>query len=161
MAETKKKPTKKSNVKTSSKTKASSKTAAKAKATKASASKKTPSSKASASSKTTAKKQDKAPRTAVLEINNMQYVVAEGETVATRISPDANSKDIEVNLLALIDGDKFDYGKPYLKQKVEFELGEVVKGKKVTTNIFKAKSRYRRRRGFRPKYVEFTLKAIK
>ncbi|MFW5702617.1 MAG: 50S ribosomal protein L21 [Candidatus Dojkabacteria bacterium] len=117
---------------------------------------------ASSSKKATTKTNvAKAPKTAILEINNMQYVVAEGETISTRIATNLTDKDLRVNLLAIIDGENFEYGKPYLKQKVEFSLGNIIKGEKVTTNKFKAKSRYRKKTGFRPRFVEFTLNSIK
>jgi ribosomal protein L21 len=128
--------------------------------------KKTSSSKKTAAKKPTKKQTKKtrksaSPRTAVLAINNMQYIVKEGETIATRISLDSKNSDVDVKLLALLDGDKLEYGKPHIDKKVDFELGKVKSGEKVTTAKFKSKSRYRRRKGFRKKFVEFTLNQVK
>lgn len=96
----------------------------------------------------------------ILEINKMQYVIKEGQTITVRISPTAKAKDVDVKLLGLIEGDSFEYGTPYLDNKLKFELGEVVKGPKVIKSTYKAKTRYRRKVGFRPKYVEFNLVEI-
>lgn len=97
-------------------------------------------------------------KTAIVAINNMQYVVKEGETIHTRIA--LQSKDVEVKLLALIDGETFTYGKPYLENKIDFELGEVVLGEKVTAFRYKSKARHRRKVGFRQKFVEFKLNSV-
>ncbi len=127
-------------------------------------------------SKKSTKAAKKAPKTAetkkvVLEINGMQYVLNEGETIETRISldtvekkkKDGTAEDLEVKLLAIIDekNDKFEYGKPYIEKTIDYEIGDVVKGEKVTTSFFRAKSRYRRKTGMRKKFVQFTLNKIK
>jgi len=116
---------------------------------------------AKTTSKMTAERTNKiATKLAILEINNMQYIVAEGETITCRIDLDPTATP-EVNLLGLVFGSEFTYGTPYLTNKVDFKLGEIVKGDKVITAKFKAKSRYRRKVGFRPHYIEFTLNSIK
>ncbi len=99
----------------------------------------------------------------VLEINNMQYVAEVGQIINVKVSPTAELKDVTVNVLAVIDLEKksFDYGKPYLKLKAEFELLEVIKAKKVFSATFKSKARQRRKVGSRAKYREFKLVAIK
>ncbi|MBE0573295.1 bL21 family ribosomal protein, partial [Candidatus Dojkabacteria bacterium] len=47
------------------------------------------------------------------------------------------------------------------KAKVEIEVLEHAKGEKVNTKIFKAKSRYRRSRGFRKQVTKFKVLSIK
>jgi len=105
-------------------------------------------------------KTTKPSRIAILQINNLQYIVREGEKILTRISPKAVKEDINVKLLGIIDGDNFEYGKPYLDYAVDFDLGEMVKGDKVTSFKYKHKARYRRKVGFRKKFVEITLNSI-
>lgn len=99
----------------------------------------------------------------VLEINNMQYVAEIGQIINVKVSPTAEPKDVTVNVLAVVDLEKksFDYGKPYLKLKAEFELLEVIKTKKVFSATFKSKARQRRKVGSRAKYREFKLVSIK
>ncbi len=104
-------------------------------------------------------KKDK--KTAVLEINNYQYLIQEGQEIPIRIDLSAQKKDIKINVLAIFQNDTFDYGTPYIKKEVDFELGEIVKGKKVVKATYTAKSRYRRKVGHRSKYREFKLKSIK
>lgn len=98
-------------------------------------------------------------KTAILEINNMQYVVREGETITCRVVTDEEAPR-DVKLLGIVDGENLFYGTPYLSNKIDFAFGEVVKGDKVVTAKFKAKSRYRRKVASRPQYVKFTLNGI-
>ena len=98
-------------------------------------------------------------RTAILEINKMQYVIKEGETITCRVTTDSEAVR-EVKLLGIVDGEKLSYGTPYLSNKLTFSFGDVVKGDKVVTAKFKAKSRYRRRVASRPQFVKFTLNSI-
>lgn len=107
--------------------------------------------------KTTEKNNDRY----VLQINNMQYVLSAGESTPIRVEVDAQADDLEVNVLAVLNEDKIEYGTPNLKQKAKFELGDVIKGEKVVKKTFKAKSRYRRKVGHRPKYREFKLIEVK
>lgn len=97
----------------------------------------------------------------ILEINKMQYVSAIGETILVRISKESSEKDIEVNVLAEIDGENIIMGKPNLNKKIKFSLGEAKKQKKVVKDFFRAKSRYHRKVGFRPVSVEFNLEEVK
>jgi ribosomal protein L21 len=131
--------------------------------------KKAPASKSGKAEKTESKKLG--PKKVVLEINGMQYIVNEGETINTRISldtvdnkkKDGTAKDLDVKLLAIIDekNEKLEYGKPYIDKTIDYEIGDVVKGEKITTSFFRAKSRYRRKTGMRKKFVQFTLNKIK
>lgn len=100
------------------------------------------------------------PKTVIVAINKMQYVVKEGETIKTRIGLDSQAEDVEVKLLAVVDGENFTYGTPYLANKLNFELGGVVLGEKVTAFKYKSKARYRRKVGFRQKFVEFKLNSV-
>jgi ribosomal protein L21 len=106
-------------------------------------------------------KDSKATKIGVIALNNMQYVVKEGETIETRLPYDTtDGKDVDVKLLAVIADGKIEYGKPFLTNKMNFEFGDLVLGEKVYKDIFQAKSRYRKRVGFRKKFIEFKLNSI-
>lgn len=106
----------------------------------------------------------KSSRIGVIEINKMQYIGREGETINARIALDSkeNLNSVEVKLLALVNPDtkEFNYGAPYLDNKIDFEVGERVLGEKVTSSTFKAKARYRRKVGIRQKFVQVKINSF-
>lgn len=91
---------------------------------------------------------------ALVKIGKSQYLVSEGETVQV----DRGNMPAEV--LMIVDGEKVEIGTPNLSYKVEIEKKEETKGKKIRVATFKAKSRYRRVIGFRPKYDLLLVKKI-
>lgn len=91
---------------------------------------------------------------AVVKIGKSQYLVSEGQTIQV----DRGTKPSDV--LMVVDNDKVEVGTPNLGYKVEIEKKEEIKGKKIRVATFKAKSRYRRVIGFRPKYDLLTVKKI-
>lgn len=96
---------------------------------------------------------------AIISINKKQYKVEEGsELLIDRI----DEKEIEPTVMLYVDEKKSVFGDPVIKNaKVKFEhLGEI-NGKKLHVRKFKAKSRYRRKIGFRPKYSKIKVKSIK
>ncbi len=68
----------------------------------------------------------------------------------------------EAEVLLLVDGEKTKIGKPILKNvKVKLKvLEKEVKGKKLHVQTFKAKSRYRRKIGFRPIFTKLLVEKI-
>jgi len=96
---------------------------------------------------------------AVIEIKGTQYRVAEGDEILV----DKLGKDKpDARVLLIVDGKKVTVGKPEVKgAKVSLKvIEEELKGKKVTVQTFKAKSRYRRKIGFRPKYSKLLVEKI-
>lgn len=96
----------------------------------------------------------------VLRIAGKQYKVSEGEEFLVDLLEDTKKVSYEVLLLA--DGDKVEVGTPVLeKVKVDLKvLAEEEKGDKLKVFKYKAKSRYRKTKGFRPKYTRLLLQKI-
>lgn len=109
-----------------------------------------------------AAKAKKVNGTAILQINNVQYVAKVGQTFPVMIELDTEKEaDLDVKTLAIINGTDSQFGSPFLDTKVDFTLvKDVVKGEKVYANKFKAKSRYRKKVGHRAKYLQFTLNSL-
>ena len=95
---------------------------------------------------------------AVIRIKGSQYIVSKGdEILVDRLGEEKPKAEV----LLLNKNGKVEIGKPILeKAKVEIkDLGEE-KGEKLKILKFKAKSRYRRRYGFRPKYSRLLISNI-
>ena len=95
---------------------------------------------------------------AVIKIKGTQYKVTEGDEILV----DRLNGKPEAEILLLVDGEKITVGKPKvsgasLKLKV---VNEEEKGKKITVQTYKAKSRYRRKIGFRPQYSRILIEKI-
>jgi len=89
---------------------------------------------------------------AVIKTGGKQYLVKEKEEIyVDNLNKKVND---EVELETLARGDleeaEIELGKPTLASKVKGKVLENVKGDKIRIARFKAKSRYRRVKGFRP-----------
>jgi large subunit ribosomal protein L21 len=96
---------------------------------------------------------------AVVSINGNQYKVSEGEEILVdKLASDKFTPDV----LLLVDDDKVKVGKPKVRgANVKFKvLNDSEKGKKVRILKYKAKSRYRRKMGFRPQYTRLLVEKI-
>lgn len=104
---------------------------------------------------------------AVIRINGRQYIVEEGkELLIDKINP----KDIKPEVLLVVDptsprlrgASGVEVGKPVLKNvKVKIKVvTEIEKGKKLRIFKYKAKSRYRKRIGFRPKHTRILIEKV-
>lgn len=99
---------------------------------------------------------------AIVQIEHRQYIVEPDKTytVDKFISEPGQKMDLEV--LAYGNGDKFEVGEPLLNNmKVSIEVVEQGKGEKITSRIFKAKSRYKKTTGFRKQTTTFKVVSIK
>ena len=96
---------------------------------------------------------------AVIRIKGNQYKVTQGEEILVDKLMEAKL-DPEV-LLVVVNG-KVTVGKPKVKRvKVKVKVVNAqVKGKKLYVQKFKAKSRYRRKYGFRPVYTRLLVEKI-
>jgi large subunit ribosomal protein L21 len=85
---------------------------------------------------------------AILRIKGRQYKVSEGEEIFV----DALKDKPEAEVLLTVNEEEVKVGHPLVKNaKVELKvLEQTIKGEKVSVLKYKAKSRYRKRRGFRP-----------
>jgi len=94
---------------------------------------------------------------AVVKISGMQYKIKKGdEILVNRITGTP-----QVDVLLYVEGEKIKIGKPFLKDVVikTKNLGDE-KGEKIDVIKFKAKSRYRRKIGFRPQYTRLLIEEI-
>ncbi len=98
-------------------------------------------------------------KSVVLKIKGKQYWVEEGEEfLVDRIN---DKEELVPQVLLFANGDDVILGNPLVtnvKVKLEF-LGEF-KGKKLDVFKYKAKSRYRKRRGFRPVFTKVKVSQI-
>lgn len=96
---------------------------------------------------------------AVLSARSKQYLVKEGDSLYVQGS-EFSDNEIKVLLLSL-DG-KLNIGTPELggtglKLKV---ISDVVKGQKISVLKYKAKSRYRKKLGYRPKFTQVVVEKL-
>jgi len=98
---------------------------------------------------------------AIIKLGSSQYNIEEGKTYEVPKFIAENGKMNISEVLAAGDENSIKIGKPSVeKANVEIEILGVEKGEKVTTRIYKAKSRYRRTRGFRKQIVKFKVLSI-
>lgn len=99
----------------------------------------------------------------IIQIGSFQYTVEEGKEYTVEKFNAEAGKDFKVSqVLAIGDGDKLVVGKPLVeKAEVTLNILSQEKGEKVTSKIYKAKSRYRRTRGFRKQITKFKVASIK
>ena len=95
---------------------------------------------------------------AVVEVKGKQYKVEEGKEFLTDFVGDKLSWEV----LLVSDGSKVKIGKPCLDKKlVSIKIvDEKLKGDKLRVFKFKAKSRYRKTRGYRHTYTNLLVEKI-
>lgn len=96
---------------------------------------------------------------AVIKLKGMQYKVSEGDEILVDF---IGSEKPNPQILLVVDGEKVTVGKPEVKgAKVSLKiLEDKLKGKKTVIVKYKAKSRYRRKKGFRPLYTRLLVEKI-
>jgi large subunit ribosomal protein L21 len=102
---------------------------------------------------------------AIIETGGKQYRVASGDVIAIEKLPATEVKDGKVifdKVLLVDDGKSTKIGAPYIQgAKVEAEVTEEGRDKKVTVIKFKAKSRYFKKRGHRQPFSKVKIASIK
>src|SRR3990172_7644557 len=94
---------------------------------------------------------------AVIRLNGHQYKVSEKEEFL--VDKVVGEPDPEILLVA--DGEKVKVGKPkVVGAKVTLKKVEDIKGEKIDVLKYKAKSRYRKKIGFRPLYSRLLVVKI-
>ena len=98
---------------------------------------------------------------AVITTGGKQYLVSEGETIEIDLLQ-APDKNLSLEALLLIDGDKVTIGAPLVKDaKVIAEVVEAdVKAEKVVAIRYKAKKRVRKTRGHRQHHTRIKITKI-
>ena len=99
---------------------------------------------------------------AVIKVGGKQYIVAEKETLLVDRLPDG-TKELTLDALLTIDGDKTEVGKPLVKNvKVKAKVVEdEVKGDKLRIIRFKSKKRVHKETGHRQKYSRIQITSVK
>ena len=92
----------------------------------------------------------------IIKLSGQQFKVKEGDEFMVGRMDKGELPTAEV-LLSVNDG-KVEIGKPTLSSKVSLEIvNQEEKGEKLVVARFNAKSRYRKRIGFRPKYTRLKV----
>lgn len=99
---------------------------------------------------------------AVVKIGGKQYVASEKETLLVDLLPEG-TKELTLDALLVIDGDKTTVGTPLVKgvavkAKV---VDEKVAGEKVRVIRYKSKKRVNTQTGHRQKYTKLEITSIK
>lgn len=99
---------------------------------------------------------------AVVKIGGKQFIVAEKETLLVDLLPEG-TKELALDALLVIDGDKTQVGKPTVKGvKVTAQVvDDLVKGDKIRVIRYKAKKRVHKETGHRQKYSKIEITSIK
>ena len=99
---------------------------------------------------------------AVVKIGGKQFIVTEKETLLVDLLQEG-TKELTLDALLVIDGDKTQVGKPTVKGvKITAKVVEdLVKGDKVRVIRYKAKKRVHKENGHRQKYSKIEITSIK
>jgi len=99
---------------------------------------------------------------AIVSINGVQHQVnLNDEVIADRLEGKKGKKLAFDQVLLVVDGAKITIGQPTIKgASVKAEIIEQFKGKKIRVATYKAKSRYRRVKGFRPHLTRLKITQI-
>ena len=99
---------------------------------------------------------------AIIKTGGKQYKVAEGQTIKIeKLNKDIGKNvKFETLLIATESGRDVNIGKPSLGQKVEGQVIEQGKDKKVRVIKYKSKTRYRRKIGHRQPFTKVKITKI-
>ncbi len=99
---------------------------------------------------------------AVVKISGKQYIVSEKESLLVDLLPEG-TKELTLDALLVIDGDKTKVGTPTVKGAVvKAKVVETeVKGDKIRVIRYKAKKRVHKENGHRQKYSRIEITSIK
>ena len=99
---------------------------------------------------------------AVVKVGGKQFIVSEKETLLVDLLPQG-TKELKLDALMLIDGDKVEVGTPFVKGvKVSAKVvDELVKGEKIRVIRYKAKKRVHKENGHRQKYTKIEITSVK
>lgn len=99
---------------------------------------------------------------AVVKISGKQYIVSEKESLLVDLLPEG-TKELTLDALLVIDGDKTKVGTPTVKGAVvKAKVVEAeVKGDKIRVIRYKAKKRVHKENGHRQKYSRIEIASIK
>ncbi len=99
---------------------------------------------------------------AVVKISGKQYLASERESLLVDLLPEG-TKELTLDALLVIDGDKIKVGTPTVKgSSVKAKVVEAeVKGDKLRVIRYKSKKRVHKETGHRQKYTKIEITSIK
>jgi len=99
---------------------------------------------------------------AIVKIGGTQYKVAEGEEIQVDKIEGEKNKTLNFDqVLLLVEEDKIKIGQPLIKDsQIKAKIVDQIKGEKIRVATYKAKSRYRRVKGFRPLLTKIKIEKI-
>jgi len=99
---------------------------------------------------------------AVIRTGGKQYLVKENQEILVDQLPFKAKTKINLEALAIIDTEKdnLQLGTPVLKETIKAEIKENLKGDKLRIAKFKAKSRYRKVKGYRHQLSKIKIDKI-
>jgi len=99
---------------------------------------------------------------AVVKIGGKQFIVAEKETLLVDLLQEG-TKELTLDALLVIDGDKTQVGMPTVKGVVVTAkvIDDLVKGEKIRVIRYKSKKRVHKENGHRQKYSKIEITSIK
>lgn len=109
-----------------------------------------------------AETKDKKQKFAVIKISGVQLKVEEGKEYEVNKLSGNKGDTLEIKDVLLVhQGDETKLGTPLVEgSKVVLEITSQKKGDKIDGLVYKAKSRYRKRYGFRPNITRVLVKKI-
>jgi len=99
---------------------------------------------------------------AVVKIGGKQFIASEKETLLVDLLPEG-TKELTLDALLVIDGDKVSVGTPTVKgvTVTATVVEDLVKGDKIRVIRYKAKKRVHKENGHRQKYSKIEITSIK
>jgi len=98
---------------------------------------------------------------AVIQAGTSQYLIKEGDELLIDRVETSSDKLILDQVLLTSDGKNVRIGKPFISNlKVSAQILSEVKGPKIRISTYKAKSRFRKTKGFRPKFTKIKILKI-
>ncbi len=97
---------------------------------------------------------------AVIKTGGKQYKVQVGDTIKVEKLEAENGAKVMFDTLLIVDGEKLEVGEPSLGEKVEAEVVETAKGKKVLVVKYKNKTRYKKTVGHRQQFTAVKVLSI-
>ena len=98
---------------------------------------------------------------AIIATGGKQYKVSEGDTLRVELLKEEAGKEIELEVLALVDDGDVKAGEAVKDAAVTAKVVGNGKGKKINSFTYKAKKNVRKRQGHRQPYTELEIVKIK
>ena len=99
---------------------------------------------------------------AVVKIGGKQFIASQKETLLVDLLPEG-TKELTLDALLVIDGEKVSVGTPTVKGVVVTAkvVDDLVKGEKIRVIRYKSKKRVHKENGHRQKYSKIEITSIK